>query len=99
MANDKASPERPDTGTPPQRSTRAPAEGADPRAEPDYDHTQADAGGQPLERSPRDPAEGAPEDEASRGQRVEHSGSGNSLGDGRTAGGAENAHKRDQLTR
>jgi hypothetical protein len=46
---------------PPQRSTRAPAEGADPRADADYDHTVADHGGAPMERSPRDPAEGLPE--------------------------------------
>jgi hypothetical protein len=86
----------PSGSAPPQRSTRAPAEGADPRADADYDHSEADAGGQPPERSPREPAEGKP-GAASSGQPG-HAGSGNTLGDGRTAGGAGNAAKRERLS-
>lgn len=48
-------------GTPPQRSTRAPAEGADPRDPADFDHSEADGDAAPAERSPREPAEGRPD--------------------------------------
>lgn len=47
--------------SPPQRSSRAPAEGADPRSDPGFDRSPADATGQPTERSARDPAEGKPQ--------------------------------------
>jgi hypothetical protein len=51
---------------PPQRSTRAPAEGADPDSAPEYDHAEADHGGAPLQRSTRAPAEGPAERDAAR---------------------------------
>jgi hypothetical protein len=59
--DDKDSP--PIAGNTPQRSTRAPAEGADEQREGDkpYDHTTADRGQAPLERDARDPAEGRPD--------------------------------------
>lgn len=90
----------------PQRSTRAPAEGAPESDDSRYDASPADGGGSPAQRSPRAPAEGAPDeqradDEPERNDaeawRSDVAGSGNSLGDGRTAGGAANAAKRDQL--
>ena len=86
----------PPSSAPPQRSTRAPAEGADPRTDIEFDHGAADARTQPPERSPREPAEGRPDPAPGAGQ-VDHAGSGNTLGDGRTAGGANNASKRDRL--
>lgn len=57
-AADSADPRK---GLPPQRSTRAPAEGAREDAER-YDRPAADrdAPAQPPARSPREPAEGAP---------------------------------------
>ncbi|MCW7540814.1 hypothetical protein OOT46_23625 [Aquabacterium sp. A7-Y] len=91
--------------TPPQRSTRAPAEGVLPDQDLSYDAAPADAGGEPQERSPRAPAEGRPKDTAARhaapdceGRQCDEAGSGNSLGDGRTAGGGYNADKRKRLS-
>ncbi|AKJ27486.1 hypothetical protein [Caldimonas brevitalea] len=93
-----------------QRSTRAPAEGAadDDR---DYNQARADSGPAAGERSPRMPAEGQASDDdmssrpaagaagtdSDRTARSDVAGSGNSLGDGRTAGGADNVGKRDAL--
>ena len=51
----------PSNALPPQRSTRAPAEGADPREDRGFDHAPADHGEQPRQRSPREPAEGKPD--------------------------------------
>jgi hypothetical protein len=94
----------------PQRSTRAPAEGADERREDGkaYDHAPADHGGASAERDSRDPVEGRPDAGDANGPQVAdadagnaspgHAGSGNSLGDGRTAGGAQNESKRDRLS-
>ena len=90
----------------PQRSTRAPAEGAPEEDEQRYDTSAADEGRAPAQRSPRAPAEGAEQAQALDADddgenpdawRSDVAGSGNSLGDGRTAGGAANASKRDQL--
>jgi hypothetical protein len=98
---------QPAAGNLPQRSTRAPAEGADDAREDGkaYDHAPADHGQAGGERDARDPAEGRPDaadGRTSRGSDAAtaspgHAGSGNSLGDGRTAGGAQNAPKRDRL--
>lgn len=89
------SPSAGSSGPATQRSTRAPAEGARDD-DPGYDAAPADRGRAPQERSPRAPAEGAADPERGA-RRSDVAGSGNSLGDGRTAGGAANAHKRDQL--
>ena len=98
----------PSNDLPSQRSTRAPAEGAeqDEQGNPEagYDQTAADAGAaQAAERSPREPAEGSaasggsPERSRDGSGRPEQAGSGNTLGDGRTAGGGGNASKRDVI--
>lgn len=63
MTNDHRSRAQPVLAAqPPQRSSRAPAEGADPRSDPAFNRSPADAAaGQPMERSPREPAEGRPQ--------------------------------------
>lgn len=91
----------------PQRSTRAPAEGVLPDQDLSYDAAPADdgtSGATPQARSSEAPVEGRPQGTAATGQpadcvgrQCEEAGSGNSLGDGRTAGGDYNAAKRDRL--
>ena len=69
MNDDRRTGAKPSPGAqPPQRSSRAPAEGADPRSDPGFDRSPADAQGRPMERSARDPAEGKPDPAENKSQ-------------------------------